>query len=317
MVYPGMRRCVFIFFLVCYWGHLSAKSDYAVLKLCFEKDGSPFLISTKDKKVAEKEGFQQVKETDLWMRRMKVIMDYNQIFSFKAVSDSCIAISRIPPGSHTVTVDFKSAAYTSYVARGGVTKKFKADLLFDATVKVEEGPTIPVEIHQEDDRAVLYETIENQPVPGCEKNCRIPTEIPVYFMVRSEDEKRECPTHFEIVVANEREKKLNCYDPERITAMLKEFVRENNITCRVNLEYAFFRLYGEGCLVTMEPDPSGLRPKDPEIRLIPLDKQKLRYYLQIGNGEKRPYVFSPSDRKGQVIVPQEGQPIVLTEVREQ
>jgi len=302
---------------LCWWGSLAAKSDYAVLKVCFEKDGAPFLISTKDKKSAEKEGFQQVKETDLWMRRMKVSIDYEQAFSFKAVSDSCIAVSRIPPGSHTIAVDFKSVSYTPYVTVGAVTRKFKADLLFEATLKVEEGPTVPVEIRQNETRVLLYETIENHPVPDCERSCRIPVDIPVYFMARSEDEKVECPVDFELTVATAREKNLACYDASRITDMLKTFVRENNIKCRAHLEYAFFRVFGEGCLVTMEPDPSGLRPKDPEIRLVPLEKQKLRYYLQIGNGEKKLYTFSSSEKKGETFVPQKDQPIILTEVYDQ
>lgn len=310
------RLFVLVLFL-CWGASLLAKSDYAVLKLCFEKNGAPFLISTKDKKIAEKEGFQQVKETDFWMRRMKVTLDYNQIFSFKAVSDSCIAISRIPAGSHTIGVDFKAAAYTPFVTVGSVTRKFKADLLFDAVLSVEEGPTVPVEIRQSEARVLLYETIENQPVPACEKSCRIPTDIPVYFMARPEDDKVECPVDFELIVGHLREKNLGCYDGERITEMLKTFVKENGIKCRVHLEYAFFRAYGEGCIVTLEPDPSGLRPKDPEIRLVPLEKQKLRYYLQIGDGEKKLYTFSSADKKGEVVVPQKGQPIVLVEVREQ
>lgn len=308
----------FVLVLVFCWGYpLVAKSDYAVLKLCFEKGGEPFLISTKDKKIAEKEGFQQVKETDLWMRRMKVTVDYNQVFSFKAVSDSCIAVSRIPTGSHTIEVDFKAASYTPFMTTGSVTRKFKADLLFDAVMHVEEGPTVPVEIRQSEARVLLYETIENQPVPACEKTCRIPTDIPVYFMTRSEDDKVECPVDFELIVARQMEKNLGCYNEERITEMLKTFVRESGIKCRINLEYAFFRVYGEGCIVTMEPDSNGLRPKDPEIRLIPLEKQKHRYYLQIGDGEKKLYTFSSADKKGEVIVPQKDQPILLLEVRDQ
>ncbi len=312
-----MGRLFAALLLLCWWTTLAAKSDYAVLKLCFEKDGAPFLVSTKDKKTAEKEGFQQVKETDLWMRRMKVLLDYNQIFSFKAAGDACIAVSRIPPGSHTVGVDFKAASYTPYVTVGAVTRKFKADLLFDAVMKVEEGPTVPVEIRQSEVRVLLYETIGNQPVPGCERSCRIPIDIPVYFMARSEDDKVECPIDFELVVANNREKDLGCYAPSRITELLKNFVKENSIKCRAHLEYAFFRVFGEGCLLTMEPDQNGLRPKDPEVRLVPLEKQKLRYYLQIGDGEKKIYTFSSSDKKGEVFDPQKDQPVVLIEVRDQ
>ncbi len=313
----AMSRLFAAFLFLCCWTTLAAKSDYAVLKICFEKDGAPFLVSTKEKKTAEKEGFQQVKETDLWMRRMKVFLDYNQIFSFKAAGDSCIAVSRIPPGSHTISIDFKAASYTPYVTVGAVTRKFKADLLFDAVMKVEEGPTVPVEIRQSEIRVLLYETIENQPVPGCERFCRIPTDIPVYFMARSEDDKVECPVDFELVVANNREKNLGCYDHSLIAGMLKNFVKENNIRCRAHLEYAFFRVFGEGCLVTMESDQNGLRPKDPEIRLVPLEKQKLRYYLQIGDSEKKIYSFSSSDKKGEVFVPQKDRPIVLIEVRDQ
>ncbi|HOW52797.1 MAG TPA: hypothetical protein PLV42_12235 [bacterium] len=312
-----MRGLCFLLPLLFGWSLLSAKMDYAVLKVCFEKDSAPFLISTKDKKLAEKEGFQQVKDSELWMRKMKVLMDYQPLFSFKSVSDSCIAVSRIPTGSHTISVDFKSAAYSTIIVPEAVTKKFKADLLFETVVKVQDGPTATVELRQDQDRITLYQTVDNQPVANCQKECRIPAETPVYFMTRSDDEKVECPVQFEVIVSNKRDKDLACYDAERITDRLKDFVKQNNIRCRINVEYAFFRVYGDGCLVTLEPDANGLRPKDPEIRLIPLEKQKLRYYLQIGENEKKPYQFSTAEKKGDVLIPKSDERIVLIEVHEQ
>ena len=314
----GMRALCVGVFLLLGWSVLSAKVDYAVMKLCFEKDGAPFVVSTKDKKLAEKEGFQQVKDTELWMRKMKVLVDYQPIFSFKSVSDACIAVSRIPAGSHTVTVDLKSASYTPLVVTGGgITKKFKADLMFDGVMKVEEGPTAQVELRQGQDRVTLYQTVDNQPVPGCEKGCSIPIDIPVYFMTRSDEDKVECPVQFDLIVPSKRDKDLACYDAGRINGRLKDFVKENNIKCRINIEYAFFRIYGDGCLVTLEPDANGLRAKDPEIRLVPLEKQKLRYFLQLNDGDKKPYLFSSSDKKGDVITPKSGETIVLIEVHEQ
>ncbi len=312
-----MRRSFLFLFLLVGWCSVGAKSDYAVLKLCFEKEGAPFLISTKDKKTGEQEGFQQVKDTELWMRKMKVFVDYQPVFSFKSVSDHCIAVSRIPAGSHTVTIDFKGAAYTTLVAPAGVTKKFKPDLLFEAAMKVEDGPTARVDIQQGQDRVSLYQTVDNQPVAGCEKGCTIPVDVPVYFMIRSDDEKVECPVQYELIVPNKRDRDLGCYDVAAITAQLQAFVKTSNSKCRVNIEYAFFRVYGDGCIVTLEPDANGLRPKDPEIRLLPLEKQKLRYFLQVNDGEKKNHIFSSADKKGEVLTPKEGEVITLIEVHEQ
>ncbi len=313
-----MRVPLTAIFLILGWSVLTAKVDYAVMKVCFEKGDAPFMISTKDKKVGEKEGFQQVKDTELWMRKMKVLIDYQPVFSFKSLNDNCIAVSRIPAGSHTVTVDLKSASYTALVVTGGgITKKFKADLMFDGVVKVEEGPTAQVELRQEQDRVALYQTVDNQPVPGCEKGCSIPIETPVYFMTRSDDDKVECPIQYELIVPTKRDKALGCYDTSAIMGRLLEFVKQNNIKCRINVEYAFFRVYGDGCMVTLEPDANGLRPKDPEIRMVPLEKQKLRYYLQVNDAEKKPYVFSSADKKGEVITPKSGDTITLIEVHEQ
>ncbi len=309
------RVCVLLL-VVLTTAPLFAKSDHAVLKLCFEKEGSPFLISTKDRKLAEQERFQQIKESALWGRKMLVLLDRQKIFSFKPASDSCIVISKIPAGTHTVAVDFKGASYTALVPKGEVTKKFKADLLFEAVLAVEEGPTAQVELSQEQAQISLFQTVDQSAVPDCKERCTIPAEVPVYFMTRAEDEKIECPVQFELVVPHEREKSLNCYDAGRITADLRALVKTNNIKCRANLEYAFFRVYGEGCIVTLQPDKNGLRPRDPDIRLLPLDKQKVRYFLQVNGGEKKQYLFAPSDRKGEVIVPKSGDTISLTEVRE-
>jgi hypothetical protein len=295
---------------------LHAKSRYAVLKACFEKGGAPFLISTKDKALGEKERLQQVKDTAQWTRKMKVLLDYQQIFSFKPVSDHCIAISRIPEGSHSIQIDFKSVQYTTIVVPTAITKKYKPDMLYETKIVVEEGPFATVEIAQERDRVTLYQAVDDQPVPDCTRGCAVPTDIPLYFMTKGDDEKVPCPVQFELVLRHERDRALSCYDSGRIADLLKDAVREIGSTCRVNIEYAYFRVYGDGCLVTLEPDASGLRSKDPEIRLLPLDKQKLRYFLQAGGREKRPYIFSNTDRKGEVLTPKAGDTIVLTEVRE-
>lgn len=311
-----MFRACLVLVLLLVTAPLFAKSDHAVLKLCFEKQGAPFLISTKDRKLAEQERFQQIKESTLWSRKMLVLLDRQKIFSFKPASDSCIVISKIPTGTHTIAVDFKSASYTTLEPKSEVTKKFKADLLFEAVIAVEDGPTAQVTVTQEQDRVALYQTVDQGAVPDCKTQCTIPAGVPVYFMTRADDDKVECPVQFELIVPNEREKTLNCYDADRITADLRALVKANNIKCRTNLEYAFFRVYGEGCLVTLQPDKNGLRPRDPEIRLLPLDKQKVRYFLQVNDGEKKQYLFSTSDRKGEVILPKSGDTISLTEVHE-
>lgn len=180
---------------------------------------------------------------------------------------------------------------------------------------VSEGPTAKVEIRQEKNKVTLYQSIDNEPVKGCETSCSIPTGIPVYFMTKSEKENVPCPVNFQLILPSETEKSKECYSLESIRNMLKGVVRKKNILCKVNVEYAFFKVYGDGCIVSLEADKNGLRERDPEIRLLPLEKQRIRYYLSINDQEKSIYSFA-GDRKGKVVTPEEGDKITFIEERD-
>ncbi len=293
---------------------LHAKMTTAVLKLCFEKDGVPFLISTADKELAEKEGFQKHPQSDRYVRKMKLTVDYQPYFSFKPLNDNCLNVLKLTEGQHIVAADFKGASYTTLQATNNVTQKYKADLLYEGKIKVSDGPSAELQISQEQNKIQAFQTIDNQPIPNCEKDCLIPAEIPIYFMIKAEDEKIECPVQYELIHPDVRDKQLSCYNEALIREQLKQFVKTSNIKCKVNVEFAFFKVYGEGCLITLEPDASGLRAKDPEIRLLPLDKQKVKYFIKVGEAEKKTYQFA-ADRKGEIITPQSGETILFEETR--
>lgn len=293
---------------------LFGKSTVGVLRLCFEKDAQAFMVSTKEKAIADKLGFVQFKDTDKFIRKMRLFINDEQSSAYKPFNDSCLSVF-VPEGKQKVTVDFKSASYTNLVTNGGVTQKYKAELLYDGKITVSEGPSATIEIEQEQNKVTVYQSIDNKPIDDCVKSCSIPSDVPVYFMVRSDDEKVECPVQFSLTLPYEYERNNNCYNQEDIKKLLKEFVKNNKIMCKVNIEYAFFRVYGDGCLISLEPDANGLREKDPDIRMLPLDKQKIRYYTSVNSEEKKLYPF-PADRKGAAINPKDGDKIVLTEVKD-
>ncbi len=293
---------------------VTAQSKTSVLKACFIRDGKPFIISTESEEDAEKYGFNKHRDENRFVRRMRVLVNSEQTGFFKPLDDNCITIYRIPPGRQEISIDFRSASYTALEVEKPFKTNFRANYLHEGEFSVIKGPVAKVKIFQHSNNVSLYQALDNEPVENCEKECDVPIGIPVYFRLRSLDERVQCPVQYEMIVRSEKEKDLKCYDNARIMKMLREYVRENNVECRVNIEYAFFRVFGEGCLVMMESDREGLRANPPEIRLIPLEKQRFRYFWKINEGEKTPYNFT-GDRKGQERTPSEGDIIEFFEER--
>jgi len=290
-------------------------SKTSVLKLCAVKDGEPFILHTDDSSKAEELGFKKFKEGELYIRNFRVLIDDVPSTYFKpfAKSDNCITIFRIDSGKKTVAIDFKSVSYTTEQT-DPVSVKFKPGLLHTSSINVSKGPTATVKISQSSDRISLYQALDNKEIKGCDSECEVPVGIPIYFMIKSYDEKVDCPVKFELITSSEKEKNLNCYNRTLINKMLTDFVEKNKIMCRINVEYAFFKVFGEGCIVSLESDEEGLTYKTPEIKLLPLEKQKFRYFWQINSEEKKPYSFS-GDRKGLERTPAEGDIIQLIEER--
>lgn len=295
-------------------GAISAQQKTSVLKLCTMMNGEPFQLYTENGTTAQKLGFKKYKETPNFIREFKVLVDNVPSAFFKPLSENCITVYKIEPGKRTITIDFKSASYTTIEIKTPFTANFKADMLYTGTAEVIEGPTATVKIEQHSNNITLYQALDNKEVQGCEKECKVPVGIPIYFMTRGTDEKVKCNVQFELIVNDETDRKLECYKSSAIQKMLMEHVEKSNIMCRINLEYAFFKVYGEGCIVSIEADKDGLNYEPPEIRLIPLEKQKFNYFLLINSGEKKPYTFS-GDRKGSQKTPAEGELIEIIEER--
>lgn len=273
------------------------------------------MLFTSDSVKAEEQGFKKLKETNFFVRNFRVLIDNIPTNYFKPFEkdESCITVFRIPPGKKTVTLDFRTVSYTDIEAKP-VSISFKPDLLHDANIEVFEGPKATVKITQSGDGISLYQALDNAVVKNCSPECSVPIGVPIYFMIKSQDEKVKCPVKFELIVSSESEKNLKCYNADTIDRMLEEFVQKNDIMCRVNVEYAFFKVFGEGCLVSLESDKEGLNFQIPELKLLPLDKQKFKYFWKINSEEKKPYTFS-GDRKGAERTPAEGDIIEIIEVR--
>jgi hypothetical protein len=293
-----------------------AQKKTSVLKLCAKMNGEPFVLFTDDSSKGAATGFKKYKDTNLFMRDFKIMVDGVHSAYFKPVerTENCITIFRIEPGKRSVSLDFKSVLYTNIQTKEPVTVNFKPDLLHNGNIEIAEGPTATVIINQSGDSVTAYQAMDNQEIKGCSEKCQVPVGIPVYFMIKSQDEKIKCPTKFELIVDSEDEKKLSCYDEKIIQKALADFVEKNNVLCRVNVEYAFFKVYGEGCLFSLEADKEGLRYQTPELKLLPLDKQKFKYFWKINSEEKKPYPFS-GDRKGAERTPAEGDVIEIIEER--
>ncbi|MGI6393306.1 MAG: hypothetical protein ACOX2F_01015 [bacterium] len=288
----------------------------ATLKLCAQMDKKPFVLFTGNAQIGEPLGFKKYKETDLLVRDFRVIVDDAQTTYFKPVdkSENCVTVYKIKPGKSSVYLDFKSVSYTAIETKTAVTLNFKPDMLHTANIEIVEGAVATVVMNQSSDKVMVYQSLSNEEIRGCEKKCQVPEGIPVYFVMKSQDEKVKCPVKFELIVGSEHEKNLNCYDSERIQKALSDFVENQNILCLANVEYAFFKVYGEGCLFFPEMDDEGLNYKAPELKLLPLDKQKYKYFWKINSEEKKNYIFS-GDRKGMERVPAEGDIIEFIEER--
>jgi hypothetical protein len=314
--FPLNRKTIFsiISFILLFSTELFAQKT-SVLNLCAKKDGKPFILFTDDGAKAEELGFKKFKETRFFVRDFRVMVDNVPSNYFKPFEkdESCITVFRIPPGKKEIKLDFRSVSYTD-IETQPLTMTFKPDLLHSGTVNIVAGPKATVKITQISDRLSLYQALDNAEVKNCSSECSVPVGVPVYFMIKSQDEKVKCPVKFELIVEFEQERKLNCYNPDLITKMLEEFVEKNSVLCRVNVEYAFFKVYGEGCIVSLESDKDGLNYQTPEMKLLPLDKQKFKYFWKINSEEKKPYTFS-GDRKGAERTPAEDDIIEIIEER--
>lgn len=255
------------------------------------------MLTTDNEETAKERGFIKHKDSSIFIRKFRVLIDGVPFSFFKPKGENCLTVYKISPGEHTVSLDLKSVSYTALQPKKDYKKYFKANLLYQAKVDLVEGLTAKVVIHQKSNKVSLYQALDKAPVENCEKGCRVPVGVPIYFMKKAEDEKVKCPIKYELVVANEKEKKLKCYDDENIRKKLNIYIEEKNIQCKVNLEYAFFKVYGEGCITTMESDEHGINYKLPEIKMLPLEKQKFNYFWEINEKEKKTYKFT-GDRKG-------------------
>jgi hypothetical protein len=303
-------------FILFFANDVYAQKKTSVLKLCAKMDGEPFILFTDDSSKASSLGFKKYKDTNLFMRDFKIMVDNVHSAYFKPVekTGNCITIFRIEPGKKSVSLDFKSVSYTSIQTKEPATVNFKPDLLHNGNIEIVEGPTATLIINQSADSISAYQAMDNKEIKECSDKCQVPVGIPVYFMIKSQDEKIKCPTKFELIVDSEDERKLDCYDEKIIQKALADFVEKNNVLCHVNVEYAFFKVYGEGCLFSLEADKEGLRYQTPELKLLPLDKQKFKYFWKINSEEKKPYPFS-GDRKGAERTPAEGDVIEIIEER--
>jgi hypothetical protein len=286
----------------------------AVLKMCVFKDGKPFKMSVEDEFKAKDLGFKKQKDSGIYIRKFRILIDGVPFSFYKPNGGNCLTIYKIAPGDHTVSFDLKSVSYTTLQPEKNYERYFKADLLYKTKVNLVQGPTAKVVINQSSNKISLYQALDKAPVKDCEKGCDVPIGIPVYLMKKAEDEKVKCPIRYDLVVADEKEKNLKCYNDAKIIRQLNELVEEKNIMCKVNLEYAYFKVYGEGCITTPEAGKDGISFKLPEIKMLPLDKQKFNYFWQINSEKRKPYKFT-GDRKGPERTPAQGDEIKFFEER--
>ena len=289
-------------------------APYAALELCVFNEGQEFQLSTKDADEAEKSGFQQFKDTEIFIRNFRLLVDGKENTSFRPIDKkkNCIRAGKIPDGKHTVSLDLKSGAYTMLEPAAPYVTTFKAGMLHSGKINVKKGSVATVEIHQLGTRIELYQAITNEPVPNCEFSCEVPTAVPHYFVEKPLTEKIPCKPTFQLVLENERDKKLGCYDKKAITEMLEKYIKENNVMCEPEGEVAFFRVFGEGCVVTPAVDPEGIGILPPQIRMVPVQKDEAKYFVARYPKEKEPYVLN-GERKGSEIVPEKDEIIEFFE----
>ncbi|MBR4490700.1 hypothetical protein IKP13_08715, partial [bacterium] len=85
--------------------------------------------------------------------------------------------------------------------------------------------------------------------------------------------------------------------------MLTKHIKENNIQFNPDVEVAFFRVFGEGCVVTPAVDPEGIGVLPPQIRIVPTAASNAKYFIARYPKEKEPYLLN-SEKKGAEIVPE-------------
>lgn len=279
-------------------------APFAALELCVFNDGQEFQLSTKDPGEAERSGFQKFKETDTFIRSFKILIDGVENDSFRPLDKkkNCVRSDKIVPGKHTVSINLKAGAYTALEPVAPYVTTFKANLLHSGKINVAKGPVATVEIHQLGNKIVLFQGITDEQVPGCEYSCEVPTAVPLYFVEKPSEEKELCRPTFQLVVENERDKNLGCYDKKAIEEMLAKHIKENNIQCNPEVEVAFYRVFGEGCVVAPAVDPEGIGILPPQIRIVPPTSNGSKYFIARYPKEKEPYVFN-SEKKGTEIVP--------------
>jgi len=294
-------------------GNLTAKLNTAVLRLCFEKDGKPLLMKTDDPEKGVKLNFSKYKETELYLRKMKIFLDDQPFFNYRPLNDNCFTVLKVPPGRHVISVDFKTASYTALIPENDVSHKYKADLLYEGKITVQEGPVSSLKLMQQRNKITAIQSVTNEPIVGCSDFCKIPAEVPIYFTTKSDDEKVVCPISYQLVLPIKDDNKHVCYNDDRIKSFLSGYVKESSIKCKSGIEYAQFTVFGDGCILTMKPDKTGLRDADPEIKLLPLEKQKIKYYISANGKPKEIYKFSV-EKKGKSIIPEAGKKVIFSEV---
>ena len=197
-------------------------APFAALELCVFSDGQDFQLSTKDSDEAEKQGFQKFKETETFMRVFQILVDGAENNSFRPLDKkkNCVRSDKIQPGKHTVSINLKAGAYTTLEPVAPYVTTFKANLLHSGKINLAKGPVATVEIHQLGNKIALFQGITDQQVPDCEYSCEVPTGVPLYFVEKPSEEKELCRPTFQLVVENERDKNLGCYDKKAIEEML-------------------------------------------------------------------------------------------------
>ncbi|MBP5435803.1 hypothetical protein J6Z39_08295 [bacterium] len=305
-----------IFFAWIVSADLFAAAPLSALKVCLEKDGAPFVVSTTNAAEAEKNGYKRVGDRDIYIRNFKVLVDGVDHTKFGPISKdpNCILVRSITGGRHTVSIDFKSIEYTNLETTKPYTTNFKQGLLHDGTITIGEGDVARVDIKQTAGLVEIFQSIDNKLIENCEKSCNVPTGIPIYFKQKAVDSKILCPTSYQLILPDESEKGKSCYAPEIISQKINEYVRENDVMCRLNIEEAFFRVYGEGCMLTLAANADGLGIEPPLIRMVPLARQKIQYRMKFGEGKSMVYTFS-ADGKGPERTPVKGEIIEFIEER--
>ena len=289
---------------ICSFSSLFA-AQFAALELCVFSDGQEFQLSTTDADEAEKAGFQKFKETETFIRGFKLLIDGAENDTFRPLDKkkNCVRSDKIVPGKHTVSINLKAGAYTALEPVAPYVTTFKTGLLHSGKINLAKGPVATVEIHQLGNKIALFESVTGRQVPDCEYSCEVPTGIPVYFVEKPSEEKELCRPTFQLILENERDKNLGCYDKKAIDEMLTKHIKENNIQFNPDVEVAFFRVFGEGCVVTPAVDPEGIGVLPPQIRIVPTAASNAKYFIARYPKEKEPYLLN-SEKKGAEIVPE-------------